>query len=771
MKIGIRKGLLIAAGVGYFALLWPEVMRAAPENDLWWMLPTMSHHLQGRSPVEALFFLLGAFPLGFAQPILKVFLFAVSRFFGPETRFLLLASMVIHLGNAGLLGLLVRQWGLSVRTAALSGVIFLAFFGHFHAVLWPTASQHLLALTTLLALLNLYFWAEARVRRGQSAAAGFAAAAGVALMASVQRSTLIALAVIAADLIAFSRNAEERAGRFRRWSWIFLLYAIYPIVMVTSAGDPVVTEALRKLSIPGWLRMLVVTDPLFPSSTPWGIRAAILLGMVLAGLWVVWGALRSPLARRLDQAGWRLWAAGGTGLLLLWGLKDHRQLLFPYNGFIPFLSPFSILLDPLRAAFSMDSAEPYYYLAPQVSAGTFLLAFGAVAAFWRVHVRRNRELGLLLIWYLMTLGVMLHQNSSLPLRTPSRYFIYLSPVMAVVVACGMEGLAERIFRRRRTREVALYGVTAALCLVNVAAIRVALFRSRLANTALFYDDLRTVRIVEESAGKAQGAWVGGVVRMPIREAWRDFPLSVPPDYDNLAVAAAALGAGPLRAGEGPAAGLSAYHLEGTLVRNPLGRSLEPFAQLLEAGNNKLGRGEIEGAAGIMEEAVRRPPFLIGYLTQGVRISDLRWVTGGLDLADWLNRVIAAQREPGQPDPAKLTRVKELVQAELRSYVQAVVLLAYVYQKERRMAESQYWLSQAQFLERDPGTIVHDMNMLFLGTFHEDMKDFLKRVEDPLFLLEPYNGKKEDYAVGRFLMRLLLGWDIRSSWDKRFSRML
>ncbi len=774
MKIGARGWLLIASVAAYFAVLWPAALRIVPEDDLWWMLPTMSHYLEGRSPWGTLLFLLDTLPVGFAQPTLKLFLYAVSRLFGPEVRWLLLASMVIQVGNAALLGLLARQWGLSVRIAAVSAVLFLFFFGHFHAVLWPTAAQHLLAVTTLLALLNLYFWTEGRVREGKwGAAAGFIGAGAAALAASMQRSTIIALAVMAADLVAFSRDAEERAARFRRWSWIFLLYALYPIVMVTSSGDPVVTEGLRKLSIPDWLRGLVVTDPLFPNSIPWGIRAAILIGFVLGGLGAVWAVLRAAPGRWLDRTGWRPWAAVGAGVLLLWCWKDHRQLLFPYSGSVPFLAPFSLLLDPLRAAFEMDSTEPYYYLAPQVSAGTLLLALAAIVAFWKTHLLRNRKLALLFVWYVVTLGVTLHQDSSHPLHTPSRYFIYLSPLAAIVVSCGLEDLAGWAARgrRERWREIALYGMAGLLCAANLAAIRVALFRGRLVNAVLFYDDFRTVRLIQDEALETQAVRVSGVVPMPIREVWRDFPLSVPPDYDNLHAAAAALGSIPLRGGEGAPQGLSVYRLEGMRVLSPLGRSIEPFDQLVQGGWNKISSREFQEASETFLDAVTRPPFLVRWLTEGIRISDLRWVTGGSDLNDWLERVVDSQREPGQPEPKKLTRVRELLQAELDAYARALVLLAYAHHRCGRDAESRYWLSQTQLLERDPRAIVHEMDKLPKGRLSPELISFLNRMEDSRFLPEAHDVKKEDYAAGRFLVRLILGWDIRSSWDRRFSKTL
>lgn len=775
----MSRKVLAAVGITG-AVLWgfwvlPFLGSALPENDLWWMFPTMEHYLKGQSVWGAMAFLLGPLPVGFAQPILKLYLLAVSRLLGPEVQWLILGSVLIHFANAWLLAMLARQWGLSARVAAAAGAVYLCFFGHFHAVLWPTASQHLITLTTVLGLLILYFRAEERMGQDRPAGWLLAGAAAVTAFASFQRSAFIALALMGAHLLWFSRDAEERTARFRRWAGFFAIYSIYPVVTVTSTGDPVVTEGLRKLSIPEWMRTLLVTDPLVPNPIPWPLRAAALFGLLAAGLGAILAVLRIPAGKQweIGRRGRRWAAAVGLAVVLLWCLKDKRQVLFLYNMSVPFLASFSMLLDPIRAALSMDSTEPYYYLGPQVSAGTLLLALGTVWLFWKAHASRNRTSLLLLIWYLVTLGVALHQNTSLPLRMPSRYFIYISPILAIVVAAAGDALFGRFFPERsvgvRGRLILAWALFLALGSANLAAVRVAMYRGRMANAFLFYDDLRTLRLIGERETRGP-AVVRGVTPMPIREQWRDFPLEVPADYDNLRVAAEALGAGSYRS-ERAMEGALAYTLNGTRVLNPLGLPVEPFDQLMEGTSSEIRRGLVEEGVKTLEEALERPVFLVKHLEGSGRFSDIRWATGGLDITDWMSRMEAAQSERGQPQPPKLVRVEELWRAEVEQYEQALFLLAYLHHRAGRNAESQYFFSQIQLLDRDPEAIVHAVNNLPSAIRTPELEAFLVRSFDPAFSLEAINWKKEDYAFLRFLLRLILGVDVRSEWDRRFSPVL
>ena len=794
--------LLLLAG---FAWMMAEpVLRALPENDLWWMMPAMSAYTGGRSTAEVFSYLFGALPIGFAQPILKLYLFGVGALMGPEVRWLILVSVFGHLANAALLNLLARGLGLARREAWAASLLYLCLFAHFHAVLWTSASQHLFALTTILLLLVLYLRTEARIARGAPSAGMYAAFVAAVLAASLQRSAFFALALIGAHILFCSRDGEERARRYIRWLLpLGCAYFLYQAWVVTQVGDPVVTEALRKMPFPAAAKPYFVVDPIEPNPiSPWVRTAAVwitgtaglCLGVVLLRVAGKKMAPRRGRQRRgaallpspRSQAA--LAALVCVGVWVYWSRQDTRQILLPYNLVTPLLAALASTLEPVRAAFSVSSAQACHYLPAQVSPWSLLLLLGAGWFFWKRLLPRGRALILLPCWLLLFTPLTIHQVSSFPAQTPSRYFIYISPVVCILLAAMIVACIDPVGAGRRrwspVRDLLLWGLVLVLGLSNLAAIRVAVFRGRLANTYLSYDDIRIVRLIEEDlraapvpAGRIGQIYISGVAPMPIRETWSDVSLAVPTDYDNLSTMARALSGDsrirgfhpgqPIPQGSEPA-----YRVEGDRLLRADGKDADLSRRQMEQGLQALKEGREEEARRWLLAAAQTRPFLFRYLLGPLRLLDLIWLTDGLDLQDWLNRVEEGYRQPGSASTVKARQVRAVTSRDLSDFVLCLALISYLDGRAGDKARSQYWLSQVQLLDRNPKRVIARLEAYPIVHADPRIRQFLQeQVGDPLCFIEPFFGKKEDYAFGRFLVRLVFHRDIRSSWDKRFSTVL
>lgn len=472
-------------GVGlaalWIALLAGPVLSARPETDLWWMKPLMETEVRGRSGWGLFSFLFSPAPFLLGQPLLKLHLWLNTSSVGLPIAALLGLSMAIHALNAcGVYGL-SRRLGFSGRVGAIAGAIYLTMFAHFHAYLWPTAVQHLIAVGTILLLLNLYLSAEQRVREGGNPRALVAATLAVMTLASLQRSALLGPLLML---------VLARKDSFGRWLPGWILCGIYPSFALAAVGDPRITRLFSQ-----WPLLMPVKALLL-----WGAGVGLLF-----------------LIRRVEFARFRRLALLGlVGGVLLWALRDNRQWLFLYNAAVPFSSILASFLEPLRTALLIPSTEPYHVIPPQVSVWTLAMAAALVLAFAAIVPERRKAFLLFGVWYGVGLLYFLQPHSSCPVWIPSRYFIYLSPILAILFASVLCEAGDRLARRYRirpvVREAAVLALAAALCIPNLVAIRLEIFRGRLANTYLLYGDLRrseTEDPFDSSLREARQAWDRG----------------------------------------------------------------------------------------------------------------------------------------------------------------------------------------------------------------------------------------------------------------------
>ncbi len=641
IRWGSAGAALAAAGL-FIALLWPVIRTAAPETDLWWMLPLMRDRLQGRPLWEGLGFLFSPGPILLGQPLLKIFL-APAGIWGWSVPMLIGVAIGFHLLNAWLVGSVGQLLGLSRWVSRSAAAVYLSCFAHFHSFFWPTAFHHLVAVFTILGVLWLYLKTEegaAAARPGWRGLFALTLAAGAA--ASLERSAILVPILILWHLLVVSRSPEERRRRFDRWMPFFLLFMIYPAFALAFVGDPFINNVIVRLPIPPW------------------VRVAILIGPGIAVLFL----LRALLRRRSPWP-WRriLWTAVPALWVALF-LKDHRQVLLPYNLMVPWAAIWASFLDPFGSALAVKSTEPFHYLTGQIS--LFSMGFSAlgVGIFLRVFAAEKRGLWLWPVWYGVCLIHILHHYSSFPIRIPSRYFVYLSPLFAWVFCAVGWWAADRLGKRagwsERVRGAVWVLALAAFCLTNLMAIRLAIFRGKMANTYLVYEELR--------------------------------------------------------AEDPPTAG--------------------------------------------------ERPFLLRYLLGDCRLSDVRWITDGRGLRGWLDELEPRYRSwPGIPNGTG-ERVRAAMDQELLGYAVGLVERSAAERERGRPDSARKWLSQLYFLEPDPDRLKDWLaaDERISGS-PKALSDTWVTLKDPAAFGDPLPWRKDDYGFGRFMMRLILGWDIRSRYDR------
>lgn len=746
----------------FLLLLWPAVRTAVPETDAWWMIPTFSHYIEGKGPLELFRFILSHSPKYFRPPVLKAFIWVIDDLFQLPFRFFPAAGAGMHLLNAGLLALLCLRLKLSKRVAAACGLIFLTLFLHFHAYLWLPASQHPYSITTLLALLCLFLATEQRVRESRPWRGMYALTALAVLLGSLQHSGFIALPVmLCCAWAAPGLTVPERGGLCLRWLPVWILFLVYPLWAMAFFGDNTAISAVAGIPVPP------------------GMKFAVLMGMGTVLLLLFRRALGVRFLR--SRGFWFSIALSGWFLFALW---DSRQALLPYNGLVPLMTALGSFLDPFHAALQMDSADPYYYVPSAISVPVLLAVLFLGAVFLLGFVKRKRTLAIWGIWYLVVLFYLLihkHVVSSMPFRTQSRYFLYVTPVFSVLFACGLvyglTVLARRIGWGRPGRDRLLAGVLLALCVPNLFAIPLGLFRGRMVNTYFVYDDVRAASLIAADL-RRRGGSAPVIVQNPaplgFRKKWTQRVDSEKIQFENLRrILRDRIGRRrPLELQRdltdgGLSGGALVYRLKDGQVFDPEGRPLDLFREEVRQGLALLEQGREGEARERLGAAAQRRPFLVNYVMgPGGRLSDEEWVTGGMDLRDWLEWMGRRYRRWSIAPAVKWAAVSSLIRSELSDYMICLSALSILEERAGRPEKGKFRMSQICFIERDPEQaarfLLEDPRVAAGGP----LREAVGRFSDPAWFSNPVPWRKNDYAFGRFLARSLFGLDLRSGWERR-----
>lgn len=793
-------GAAIFLAAVFVTLLWDPLRWATVELDLWWMLGAISSLVEGKSAWELAGFVLAPTPPALEPPVVKLFLLLVSPGVGLQIRHLVLIALGVHCANAVLLYRVLRQMGLGFREGFVAACFYLTVLAHFHAFLWPTAFQHLLAVSTILLVLHFYLKTEERIRLRQPGwGSAYAATLAVGLLASLQRSALIGVGLILTDIFLCSRVYPERILRYRRWLPLFVVCLFYPVWVLALGVDGILTGMVLHSGLPEQVKDFFLPAGATQNPTSLGLKKyPILFGAGAAALLGL-GALLQAASRWRSGKIFLLVAGllGAAGFALSW-FQDKRQLLFLYNALVPFVATLFSFLQPIETALRMGVPEAtHHYIPPQIGPLSVGISLLFLAWFWAGFVKRNRRLLLLLVWYLLCLLFLLrHQYAAFPSISPSRYFIFLSPTVAAVfgsVAILLwDKLARSAGQRSRAGEVTLIALFGILCLANLVGIRLASWKGRLPNTFYAYDDIRLAHLISEDLGPPRKSdrvepaslevWVDGVEpMMPMqRIGGIQYPWVDPARHDNLRIALmekmgrrriSRLEVNEAQNGSGHDADAAGVPKRYTVRRSRLldrqGHRIDRFGQLLEEGLAEMSAGRPERAVEALERAARRRPFLLQYcLGPALRLEDIRWLTGGQGLREWLRRVTADWRTSSP----KFDAIRSTMEEELSGYALCLYSLSALEEEQGHAGRSGYWLSQIRWVEEDPQVLRDWLGRQPDLLARPLLRQHLDRLDDPSTFSDPLPWRKDDYGFGRFILRFLFGLDFRSESDRRFNTL-
>ena len=748
---GFLTGTLL---VGFWFCLWGLIRLILPENDLWWMIPTFQTMTEEREGLHKLIFLFSPWPIRLGQPVLKVMFFLQQEMGRYQLSHWAIVQAMVHLLNAILVFCLGRSLGFEKRTSWMAALIFLCFFPQFHAVLWPVAFQHLAAVTFLLAILCLWLKTESLDAQDPQRPFYRWATIGLALAGSLERSLLLLPLLMFGDFWLNSESGRLRRQRFEYWWPLFAVFLGYPLGAIAWVGDDRLTTVLAEMNMTPWAR--------------YAVALAAGLGVLFLVQWVLRVCERVRWERRLNLT-------AGLGMGVVAGflyLRDHRQLLLPYNLLIPLMTCLGGFLEPIQSAFRMDEAEVFYAIPPEIS--PFLLALSTAlvgGVLCTSSGSERRAVRFCILWYLLATLYPMFQYATYPIRIPSRYFVYLSPPFSLMLSLAavrlLEGFENRLGWGQKLQRRGVEAAVVMLCLANLVAIRVAVWKGRLANNYMYYDDLRTIHLIREDRFR-QGrenrptvpVRICGVRPMPYEVRFWRFVPSDPGAYQLFKLLARQENYGlgtdiPLEVSDTSGYSKADYRVEGMRVTRHDGSVVGRFDALWEEGVAYFRRGDWGGARERLEAAVREKPFLLKFLLpEGSRLEEIGWLVGPhRGVRRWLDYVQEHQESATDLIP-KIDRVHEVIKGELTRYVEGLFLLAYVENRLGRQKESRLLFQQTWWLEPDLGMLQEWLRRNAPVPWDASLEEFLIAVCQPGTFVNPLPSWKDGYGCERLLMQLL-----------------
>ncbi len=455
----------------------------------------------------------------------------------------------------------------------------------------------------------------------------------------------------------------------------------------------------------------------------------------------------------------------------------------PAHVLVPFATTLASYLDPLRTALLIDSTEAFHFIPPQVSFYILCASLFLMGMFSAVFVTRHRSLILLGIWYAVVLVHLLHQYSSFPVFTPSRYFIYITPVFSIVFCTVFITLGTRFLRGIRlvpiVRQMLLFTFLVGLGISNLLAVRLEMHRGRLSNTFLLYDDIRAASLIRDDlidkANRAGSAALGplsvnNVVPMPFKELLDGtFSAVDPTRYQNFRLMVGEVFGHRLRPeiriNELPM--LWSHHgyiLNLDRIVDSRGHSIDPFTKSFDEGIVQMKGNQPGEALRLFERAIETKPFLLRYLLTTGRLEDIRWMSNGLDMREWIRRIGEKYFLWSEAPIPKFEHTLSTMHQELSDYILCFVFVSYLKHQQGDFDGSRYALGRIWFLERNPQALVSWVTSLPIVREDPGLSSFVQTLKDPWSFCDPIPWRKDDYGFGRFMVRLLFRWDIPSHWS-------
>jgi hypothetical protein len=659
---------VLLAAVAYLAVLLPWVVRSQPSDDTLLLVPTFLARVASQSLGEALVSLVAPNQPHVPRATWKAYVLLAQALAGPSHAALVGLGVLLHVGCSLLVWRLARRLGLDPSAAWIASGLHLTAYPGFHAYLWPVGVQHVVTVGGVLAVMDLYLAADRRARDGQPSRGLYWATVAVALVASLSRATsAVGPVAVLAHAVLGPGDPRQRLARYDGWRVPMFLALVYPLALTAYGNDleslggvPPAAEAIRLLV--------------------WRVSPAAAFGCLLAVTFGILLLVRVLLARSGGDAPSsprRRLAPRLAGAVVALPLVPKLALVAIWGT--------GLFLAPLGSALLSHNADRWHVAPPPLDL-VVVIATSLVGAFFARAQWGNRDL-LVLLAPAALFALALHATEPQPIR----YWIYLTPVLAVVLAgaasAAAGAVAASFSRSARWAALALALAAGIVMVTNVVAIRLQIWRHILADSFLVLDYVRAADLIRHDLaalgmGRDARVCVDGLTRMPHEEGWMTiFAPGVPLGALNARIVLArGLGRTPGTVQVGCPADTDPathrYRVDGTaIVRD--GRSIDTFERGHAALRDLVAAGDYTAAGALVRATPGARPFTIRHLLGELPDADAAWLTNGASILVWLARTADNHDHwHGRADD-KVAKLHALAAREIGDYTRFQILAEYV----------------------------------------------------------------------------------------------
>lgn len=637
--------LLFLCAVFLILTCYKRVIHTYLEDDLLWCLPL----IEAINRTEPFLQRFQSFQGGQMCLFDGLYFSAMQTLFGSNFTLYTIVMLMVFLATAGLLfWLLFKRIKVSLLTSAAATILFLTFYGHFHAYIRPISANHLLTVFFILLLFNLYLRTNEVKDEGQPIGWLYGTTLLVALAASLTRlSILIFPAAVLVHLLLAPRDSKDIFRKFAVWVPVLFVISAYPLytVFLGSGG-----HTLQHLIGP-WQELLE------KYSTAVVLGAYLCFWLALLVVFFVLGVVRllEPLRIFLSALLFLGVGASLSFVLVFWNWITALHSAWNY--------------DPLMRWQMM------FYPGGWTFIGLIILSSILYGGFLHYSLTQNKNLTLFVGWFLALLLFLGFEIEPVP----SRYLIYVSPVFAVMICVFLFEVMPRFrfFNSDNWRGLAVVLITI-LGLVNVYAIGVRLNRTLIGDYAWSYDYIKTANVINVDLNRQgklfsnQGlsVCVKDVTDIPFLEDWRGFlghgfePLS--PFVKTLQ---SVLPRGvDVHVNDSCRDDDIVYWMTDRTIVDAQGKNIESFYQYLESGLQAWRSEDLSGAREDFKRATENPPFAIQFLVGSKQVNPSKLsYAAPLLLASWSK----------YSEDEKLNTIANMIQRESADYGLALALLSFL----------------------------------------------------------------------------------------------
>lgn len=460
-RIGISAGVFVF--LAWLFAIFPRIQNAFLEDDLVWMLPRIEHIVQTQPFIKQIISFHGPemtlFNGLFYSFMLKIFGFNLSMYTVVLIVLFLLSVIVLF-------DLLYNRVRLSMVTSCLSCLMFLTFFGHFHAYLWSVAAHHIFGILFILLLINGYFRLEDYSDQGKEIKWLYFNILLTAFFASFLRlSILIAPFVIICHIILFTEDKKRLLRKLDLWLPVIVVICLYQIASVDLIeGQHALKDLLNNFHfefMQGWLAHLSI------------FVGGLIVIRVLLGFFI-----RLKIFNRIQR---------------IFQKSLYATVAFPhYIALCLFCWIFCIKL-----AGSLDAFQRWQLMSFPQNITSLILLMLIASIFTGLFIfhllKSNTRLSVFIFWIWALIPFLGYGIDPIP----SRYLIYASGVFSIIFIVVIESQIMSVKNKNARKIVQGLFVTmiVAVSVMNCYAIRKRLLYSTLTDYAWSYEYLKSSSLI------------------------------------------------------------------------------------------------------------------------------------------------------------------------------------------------------------------------------------------------------------------------------------